>query len=231
MIESKSHGIESSASVRFGVVGANRGEARRFDSHGVRGEVLMNRRSFHVLGTFVLGGIMTLALAIPGVGYLLDPLLRGGGKSKGKSGDGGDSGAGDEEFLTLARLSDLPVGVPRSFPVIRARRDAWMSFPPEPVGSVWVIRKGDGGDGAGEVVAFTSECPHLGCAVNLAADGKSFLCPCHNSGFNLNGEPTNEIPPRPMDTLEVAPLEGENPLVRVKFARFRTLAKEKIPLD
>ena len=49
------------------------------------------------------------------------------------------------------------------------------------------------------MIALSSECPHLGCAVNLTADGKSFLCPCHTSAFDLEGTKKNAIPPRNMD--------------------------------
>lgn len=191
----------------------------------------MNRRDFHSWGTVFLGGIMSLALLVPGVAYFLDPILRkrAAASSSGGGSDGGAEGAATgagEEFVPLARLNDLKPNVPQAFPVIKARQDAWMNYPPEPVGSVWLIRDEDQ-----TVAAFTAECPHLGCAVNLAQDGKSFSCPCHNSGFDLSGNPTNEIPPRPMDSLEVAKLEGDNPLIRVKFQRFRTLSKEKVSLD
>ena len=79
-------------------------------------------------------------------------------------------------------------------------------------------------------VAFSSECPHLGCGVNLAADGKNFSCPCHNSAFTLAGKPVNDIPPRPMDRLEVRLSDDDDPKVRVRFRRFRSQAKEQIPL-
>ena len=80
------------------------------------------------------------------------------------------------------------------------------------------------------MIAFTAECPHLGCAINLAADGKSFLCPCHTSAFDFEGKPQNQVPPRPMDRLDVELTAEPDPEVRVKFQRFRTLAEEKIPL-
>src|SRR4051794_24728260 len=107
----------------------------------------MNRRDFHRLGTVLLSSLMGLALAVPGVAYVLDPLRRKvkGGVSR-----------------PLARLSELVVGVPRRYPVIEERQDAWVKYPKEPVGSVWLIRQSDD-----KVRAFTAECPHLGCAVNL----------------------------------------------------------------
>jgi Rieske Fe-S protein len=157
---------------------------------------------------------MVLGLAIPGVAYLLDPLLR--------------RRARQSDYHTLARLGELVEGVPRSFAVVDERQDAWVRYPREPIGSVWLIRQPAGADPP--VIAFTAECPHLGCAVNLAADGKSFLCPCHTSNFSFDGKPLNQVPPRPMDRLEVRLAPGDDPEVQVKFQRFRTQSEEKIPL-
>ena len=80
------------------------------------------------------------------------------------------------------------------------------------------------------MVAFTAECPHLGCAVNLSGDGKTFLCPCHTSSFDLEGKPQNIVPPRSMDRLDVELIADNDPKVRVKFQRFQPLAEERIPL-
>lgn len=173
----------------------------------------MTRRDFYRFATVGLGALMGLVLSVPGVAYIVSPLR---GKKR------------DESFETLARMSQLTVGVPRSFAVIEDRRDAWVRYPREPVGSVWLIRQAVGT--TPPVIALTSECPHLGCAVNLAADGKSFLCPCHTSAFDFDGKPKNDVPPRPMDRLEVEVTAGDDPEVRVKFQRFRTQSKEKIPL-
>ncbi len=173
----------------------------------------MNRRDFHRFGTIFLGNVIALALALPGVAYVLDPLRR---KTK------------EGESQRLAKLSELTVGEPRAFAVIEERQDAWVKYPREPVGSVWLIRQPEGVKPA--VIAFTSECPHLGCAVNLDAAGKSFLCPCHTSRFDLAGKPENSVPPRGMDTLDVELSTDDDPEVRVKFQRFRTMEKEKTPL-
>lgn len=173
----------------------------------------MNRRDFYRYGTVVLGGLVGTVLAVPGVAYVIDPLRR-----KSKQG----------ELQQLAKLSDLKVGEPRSFAVIGERQDAWVKYPKEPVGSVWLVRQPPGAPQ--QVVAFTAECPHLGCAVNLAEDGKAFLCPCHTSAFDFTGKALNSVPPRGMDTLAVEVSAGDDPEVLVKFGRFRTQEKEKTPL-
>jgi quinol---cytochrome c reductase iron-sulfur subunit, bacillus type len=173
----------------------------------------MTRRDFYRYATIAIGSLMGLVLAVPGVAYVVSPLRK---KESGGS------------FETLTRLSQLEAGVPRSFPIIEDRRDAWVKYPREPVGSVWLIRQPKGT--SPPVIAFTSECPHLGCAINLSADKKGFLCPCHTSSFDFEGEPTNPVPPRPMDRLKVELTEGDDPEVRVKFERFRTQSTEQQPL-
>jgi Rieske Fe-S protein len=173
----------------------------------------MTRRDFYQYATAGLSTVMGLVLAVPGVAYIVSPL-----RAKGR----------DESFDTLTSLNQLEVGVPRSFSIIQERSDAWVKYPREPVGSVWLIRQPAGSDPP--VLAFTSECPHLGCAVNLAADAKGFLCPCHTSAFDFQGNPKNQVPPRPMDRLDVEISKGTDPEVRVKFQRFRTQSEEKIPL-
>jgi Rieske Fe-S protein len=176
----------------------------------------MTRRDFYSYGSMVLGGFVKLAVAVPAVAFLLSPLRKR------------DRGALGDSFVTLTSLSQLSVGVPRSFAIIRDRTDAWVRYPREPAGSVWLIRQPEGVKP--EVVAFTAECTHLGCAIKLAEDGRSFLCPCHTSSFDLEGRPLNQVPPRPMDRLDVELSADPDPKVRVKFQRFRALAQERIPL-
>lgn len=176
----------------------------------------MTRRDVYRYASLALGGLIKLTVAVPAVAFLVSPL-----RKKAQA-------AGDETFTTLSSLSQLAIGQPRSFPIIQDRIDAWVKYPAEPVGSVWLVRQPAGSKP--EVIAYTSECPHLGCAINLGADGKSFLCPCHTSAFDLEGKPQNQVPPRPMDRLEVELSDGPDPQVRVKFQKFRTLAEERIPL-
>jgi menaquinol-cytochrome c reductase iron-sulfur subunit len=176
----------------------------------------VSRRRFYAVAANALGGLIALVVGIPGIAYLLSPIL---GKRESEVG----------EFRELpVTLGELPVGTPRQFPLIEARDDAWVKYPPEPIGAVWLIRQPEGS--TEPVLAFTAECPHLGCSINLAADGENFFCPCHNSAFKLDGERLNDTPPRPMDRLEVETPSGPDGRVRVKFQRFRTQSKEKTPL-
>ena len=169
-----------------------------------------NRRDVYRLGAIALGNLFALALAVPGVKYLLDPL----GKPSGSSG-----------FRTLTRLGQLNVGEPRAFSIIASRRDGWVSYPEEPVGTVWLVRQPDGS--TPEVLAFSAECPHLSCPISLAPDHKSFLCPCHSGNFQFNGTRINEVAARGMDSLPVELSADPDPVVRVKFERFQPQIAER----
>ena len=174
---------------------------------------MQSRRDFYRIGSCLLGGMMSLGLAIPGISYVLDPLRR---KVR----------AGTTQELT--RLSALKVGVPQAFPIIDERRDTFVKYPREPIGTVWLIRQAEGA--ATRVVGFTASCPHLGCLIALQADARSFICHCHGAKFDLKGAPANKVAPRAMDELPVHVAEGDDPAVVVSFQRFRTQAKKKVPL-
>lgn len=180
----------------------------------------MTRRDFHRLGSLALGGLIKLAVAVPSVAFLISPLR--------KRGAGGSIGTEADAPVNIASLSQLKVGEPRSFAIVRDQVDAWVKYPQEPVGSVWLVRQPEGVEPP--VIAYSAECPHLGCAINLAPGGAGFHCPCHNSSFNEEGRPLNKIPPRPMDRLDVELTEDADPRVLVRFQRFQALAEERIPL-
>ena len=174
---------------------------------------MIHRRDFYRLGALVLGNAFALALAVPGLKFLFDPLSKQG-----------ESGS----FRPLARLGQLQVGEPRSFAILAERKDAWVRYPTQPVGSVWLVRQPD--DANERVIALASECPHLSCPVTLAAGGKEFLCPCHDSVFQLDGTRKNTVSPRAMDRLDVELSTDDDPVISVRFLRFRPQTEEKTSL-
>ena len=174
---------------------------------------MLNRRAFYRWSAIALGNACGLAVAIPGLRYLLDPL--------GKRAGGGD-------FRPMARLSQLAVGEPQAFAVIARRQDSWVRYPPEPIGSVWLVRQPEGAPEP--VLALSAECPHLSCPVNLAPDRRTFLCPCHQASFGFDGKTLNSVSPRAMDALEVKLGAEPDPEIAVKFARFQPQTREKKPL-
>ena len=161
-----------------------------------------------------MGGIVGLVPLATGVAVFLDPL-----RTRKKKGGGGDDG-----FIKVATLEELPTGKPpQRFAVIDDRVDAWNMFPQEPVGAVYLSRSADD-----DVQALCVICPHAGCSVDFDPSRNVFQCPCHNSSFKLSGEIHNEDSPaaRGMDTLEVE-IKNDNE-VWVKYQQFRPGTAEKI---
>jgi Rieske Fe-S protein len=128
---------------------------------------------------------------------------------------------GADEPIDVASLSELPEGVPTRKTVRASKlRDAWAAFSNVTLGAVWLIRRGD------KVEAFSSVCPHAGCAVDWDAQKSCFACPCHASVFGADGARQSGPAPRGMDQLECA---VDNDQVRVTWLRFRQGVPEKEP--
>lgn len=156
------------------------------------------------------GGFALLVPTCVGIVSFLNPL-----RQKSQSG----------EFMRLASLDVLPDdGTPRKVPVIAERTDAWNTYPSEPIGAVFLRRKGD------KVTALQMICPHAGCSINFesSADGGKFFCPCHSASFDLTGKRTDATSPSPrdMDTLEVE-VRNQNE-VWVKFQTFGVGTANKV---
>ncbi len=41
---------------------------------------------------------------------------------------------------------------------------------------------------AGEIIKLSAVCTHLGCIVSWDKENKNWLCPCHESRFDINGK-------------------------------------------
>ncbi len=131
------------------------------------------------------GGLATLVPLGAGVWAFLDPLRRRSAAAR---------------LVPVAELSAIPAdGVPRRFPVVMDRTDAWTGYSAEPVGAVWLRREA----GSDAVQALSATCPHAGCSVEMGPGGSCFRCPCHNSEFTFAGGIMEPSPsPRPMDALD-----------------------------
>ena len=65
---------------------------------------------------------------------------------------------------------------------------------------------------AGEFLALSAVCTHLGCIVKWVDDKGEFLCPCHGGRFSSDGTVLGGPPPTPLESFPVA-LEGDQVLV------------------
>ena len=135
-----------------------------------------------------IGGCITLAPIGAGIAVWLDPLDK---KNRG----------GATAAVKVASLSALPNdGVPRKFSILARRTDAWTTTPETPIGAVYLLRTGDK-----TVEALNVVCPHAGCFVDYLPSKSSYLCPCHNSLFALDGKIIDPKSPSPraLDHLKV----------------------------
>ena len=168
----------------------------------------------------VIGGVISVFPVLAGLFTFADPL-----RSRVRGGDGEDK---DEpgRLVRVTSLAALPDdGVPRQFPVIADRQDAWNRFPNEPIGAVYLRRE----QGSGQVEAFNATCPHAGCFVNFDRKRNVYQCPCHDSSFNLDGQCEHGPSPRALDALttELRPA-GDEQEVWVRYVDYYAGKKEQI---
>lgn len=168
-----------------------------------------DRREFlKVAGLGGLNAGLGLVVAAPAAGCLLYPLshttVTGGG-----------------EFLPAGKLASLPEGVPTKVELYTDKRDAWNRVTDVKTGSAWVVRTGD------QVKAYSTVCPHLGCAIDYDAEAKKFKCPCHDSAFGTDGEVEAGPSPRPLDELEV---KKEDNLIAIRYERYKQGVPGKEPI-
>lgn len=65
---------------------------------------------------------------------------------------------------------------------------------------------------AGEFVALSAVCTHLGCIIKWVDDSQEFLCPCHAGRFSTSGQVLGGPPPEPLTTYAVT-VEGDDILI------------------
>lgn len=177
--------------------------------------IALPRRSFVRRALAVaIGGLTGIVPAMVGLVSFLNP-LRPKVQAKQRP-----TGSDAEGYYKVTTLDSLTSGTPISFPIIANRKDAWNTFPAEPIGAVYIQKAADD-----KLRVFNVTCPHAGCSVDFHADKQGFLCPCHNSLFAMDGVHSASSPSaRDLDSLDY---KIENGDVLVKFMNFRIGIKEK----
>lgn len=141
-----------------------------------------SRRDFMKLTTGAVGGVVTVALGAPIVGYLIDPAVSA--KSK-------------EAWISVGTLADIPVGIPTPFTFTITSVNGWERTGVNYGG--YIIR---GSEDPADIKVLSSRCTHLGCTVAWNEDQALFVCPCHDAAFDLKGQVVHGPPPRPLDTYD-----------------------------
>jgi Rieske Fe-S protein len=165
----------------------------------------MERRTFFQVMVLAINGLIGIVLGIPAIAYFTDPLRR-------KS---------ETPRYRVRRLADLKINEPAKVEVRGMLHDAWMKAADVPLGSVWVVRTGEA-----TVNVLQTICPHLGCSIDFES-GK-FACPCHTSGFALDGKFLFGPALRGMDALEAKVVDG---WVEVEFRKFHTGTADKVSIS
>lgn len=134
------------------------------------------RRSFYVVMIQALGGMIGAALAIPAAAYLLF-------RPKAQK---------EAQWVQAADLAQLQIKKPEEVVFRRTRVDGWRTVNEKT--TAWVVKMDDQ-----NVVVYTPNCTHLGCAYHWDEQQKYFLCPCHTSEFSIEGKVITGPAPRPLD--------------------------------
>jgi len=159
------------------------------DSHN------FSRRDFVKAVTAVVGTLITAAIGLPAIGYLIDPAL----KSK-----------KEDAWIPLGNFKNFEIGKPILVSFNRRQVNGWE----QTVSSygVFVLRKSET-----DTLVLSNKCTHLGCQVNWKADKNEYVCPCHDAQFSIEGKVLGGPPPRPLNTYSGDQLKVENGMLYLHF--------------
>lgn len=167
------------------------------------------RRAFLKVGVGVLGAGLAGVVVAPAVRAMLWPLAKGVKII-----------SGGEDFVVVGKRDQFGE-TPTKVDIYADQVDAWNRTKNVKIGSAWVVVID------GQLHAFSSVCPHLGCAVDYDAQAHKFKCPCHDSSFGLDGSHEEGPSPRALDQLEVeAPKNGQ--LLAIRYERFKQGVEDKV---
>jgi menaquinol-cytochrome c reductase iron-sulfur subunit len=172
------------------------------------GEADDGRRTFLKVGVGVLGAGLATVVVAPALRAILWPLA-----------EGVEVTSGGDTFVVVGKRNQFGK-TPIKVDIHADRVDAWNRIKDVKIGSAWVLEID------GELHAFSTVCPHLGCAVDYDADIGSFKCPCHDSTFALDGTVEAGPSPRPLDSLELEK-QDQGKLVAIRYERFKQGVEDK----
>ena len=166
-----------------------------------------DRRKFLKVTTCAIGGGVGLVMAAPALTLLGDPATK-------------VTVTTPTTPLDLGLIEQFRVGAePRKVDVVAPIvKDGWMAARNVVLGAAWILRPT-----ADKILALSAICPHLGCAVGWDAGAGSFLCPCHDSRFNLVGDKLSGPSERGLDELPLQVVDGRLQLTWVRYKTGQTV--------
>lgn len=136
----------------------------------------ISRRDLFAKIGLLLNGLAVTVLAVPVVGYLLSPMVRGeNGRYK--------------SWVSLGDLDEFPEGQTRLAKYQNPGSSPWDGETDRI--PCWVRRiQGE------QFQVFAINCAHLGCPVRWFAQSGLFMCPCHGGVYYQDGSRASGPPPR-----------------------------------
>lgn len=151
----------------------------------------MTRRGILAVAGQAVGGLAVAGVALPTVGFAVAPIF--------------DQ---EEEIWT-------PVGSPAEF-----SDDTYNSVVTTVVSGIGeagkttvYVRRGNPetfeAESAGEFIAISTRCAHLGCPVRFVKAAGNFICPCHGGVYDFEGKVLGGPPVRPLDRFQTRVRDGQ----------------------
>ncbi|MCX6387910.1 MAG: ubiquinol-cytochrome c reductase iron-sulfur subunit [Solirubrobacterales bacterium] len=172
------------------------------------GETITRRRlmtgTAHGMGALAAG-----AFALPAIGFALGPVFE---RQK-------------WQWQDLGPLADFSSDTysPKTFEIVAGIGEAGYS-------TVYVRRYNEAIDGPkrdkyDDIVAVSTRCMHLGCAVRFVQAAERFVCPCHGGVYDFKGSVIGGPPVRPLDRFYTQQVDGRVQIgprysVNSEFTRF-----------
>lgn len=147
----------------------------------------VSRRDAMKMAISTIGGIISAALGIPAIAYIIGPAT----KNKEAT-----------NWIRVGSLSRIETGKPELFKINVDQTTGWIQDEKE---IAFYILTENGRD----YLAMSNICTHLGCRARWIPDKEKFFCPCHNGVFDKHGFVVSGPPPRPLDVFETKIENGE----------------------
>jgi menaquinol-cytochrome c reductase iron-sulfur subunit len=141
----------------------------------------LSRRNFLSIATLVIGGLISAALGIPAIAYIIGPVLKLNNT---------------QQWIQLGSTAKIELGTPTLFKAKIERQTGWITNEEE-ISAYALTENGR------DFIALSNICTHLGCRVRWVADQGKFFCPCHNGVYDKDGKVVSGPPPRALDHYEV----------------------------
>lgn len=168
-----------------------------------------SRRNFFMIFSLFIGSLIGIAITFPLIGFLFHPLRR-------------KTVYSEDAFIRIGNINELTTEIPKKLTVSSFKVDGWNLFDNIILGATWLIKRD-----SGDVIAMSTICPHLGCGIDWNTEKKQFVCPCHESVFDIKGKLVSGPAPRSMDTLETK-IEGDDIFVKYRKLKLGTSGKVEV---